>query len=236
MEKKDFKGEVFDFLKDLIVIAIVVLVIRTFLAEPFQISGQSMADSYYNQEFIIVDRLSYLDIPKIKEGEVKRGDVVVFKPWVSDVKEYFIKRVIWIGGDTVKIKDWEVFLKISWASDFVKLDEQYLNEENYWNTRIWNVKTENVYKVPTWKYFVMWDNRWHSSDSRVCFSHSCSSTSRDSFISKAEITGKVLLDLGYFNFKDFSFTNPWNNWYTEIKWLDTTPTWFSSPSTYDYNL
>jgi signal peptidase I len=37
------------------------------LAEPFQISGQSMADSYYNKEFIIVDRFSYLDIPMIKE-------------------------------------------------------------------------------------------------------------------------------------------------------------------------
>jgi len=66
LEKKDFKGEVFDFLKDLVIIAVIVLLIRTFLAEPFQISGESMADSYYNGEFIIVDRLSYLDIPAVK--------------------------------------------------------------------------------------------------------------------------------------------------------------------------
>ncbi len=236
MDKKDFKGEVFDFLKDLIIIAIVVLVIRTFLAEPFQISGQSMADSYYNQEFIIVDRLSYLDIPKIKEWEVNRWDVIVFKPWVSETKEYFIKRVIWLGWDTIKIKDWDVFLKVSWAKDYVKLDEKYLNEENYWNTRIWNDKTEKIFKVPEAKYFVMWDNRAHSSDSRVCFSFSCISTSRDSFISKDEITGKVFLDLGFFDFRTFSFTNPWNNWYSNIKWLETKPRWFSSPSTYDYNL
>jgi len=61
------KSEVLDFLKDLVWIVIIVVIIRSFLAEPFQISGQSMADSYYNGEFIIVDRFSYLDIPVIKE-------------------------------------------------------------------------------------------------------------------------------------------------------------------------
>jgi signal peptidase I len=67
LEKKDMKKEVFDFLKDLVWIVIIVVIIRTFLAEPFQISGQSMANSYYNREFIIVDRFSYLDIPMVKE-------------------------------------------------------------------------------------------------------------------------------------------------------------------------
>lgn len=236
MEKKDFKWEVFDFLKDLIIIAAIVLIIRTFLAEPFQISGESMADSYYNQEFIIVDRLSYLDIPMIKIWEVDRWDVVVFKPWVSKDKEYFIKRVIWLPWDTIKIKDWNVFLKKAWTNNFVKLDEKYLNEENNWNTKVWNLKTEHIYVVPSGKYFMMWDNRNHSSDARTCFSFSCLWSTRDSFISKDKLIWKVLLDLGYFNFKTFSFTNPWNNWYSQIKWLDTSPRWLSSPRTYDYGL
>lgn len=234
MDKKDFKWEVFDFFKDLVVIVLIVLFIRTFLAEPFQISGQSMADSYYDSEFIIVDRFSYLDILKIKEWVVERWDVVVFKPWVSKVKEYFIKRVIWIPWDTVKIKDWEVYLKVSWSSEFVKLQEDYLNENNNWNTKVWNLRTEHKFLVPEWKYFVIWDNRNHSSDSRVCFSISCSATSRDNFIWKDEITWKVFLDLWFFNFRDFSFTNPWNNGYSQIEWLDTKPRWFDSPSTYDY--
>jgi len=54
------KSEVLDFFKDLLIIIIVVVVIRTFIAMPFQISGQSMYSSYYDREFIIVDRISYL--------------------------------------------------------------------------------------------------------------------------------------------------------------------------------
>jgi signal peptidase I len=58
-EKISIKNEVLDFFKDLVIIVIVVLLIRTFIAMPFQINGQSMWSSYYNSEFIIVDRLSY---------------------------------------------------------------------------------------------------------------------------------------------------------------------------------
>ena len=234
MEKKDFKGEVFDFLKDLIIIWIIVIIIRTFLAEPFQISGQSMYGSYYNGEFIIVDRFSYLDIPKIKEWKIERWDVIVFKPGVNKDKEYFLKRIIGMPWDTIKIKDWDVFLKKTWESEYTMLDEEYLNEENNHNTKIGNLKAETIFKIPEGWYFVMWDNRNHSSDSRVCFSISCSWTGRDFYITKDDITGKVFLDLWYFDFKTFSFTNPWKNWYSEIKWIDTSPRWFNSPSTYSY--
>ena len=63
---KTFKEELFDFLKDLIIIIGVVLVVRTFVILPFQISGQSMYDSYYDKEFIIVDRFSYNFINEAK--------------------------------------------------------------------------------------------------------------------------------------------------------------------------
>lgn len=234
--KKNLKGEIFDFWKDLFVIVIIVVIIRTFLAEPFQISGQSMADSYYNGEFIIVDRLSYLDIPSMKEWKVERWDVVVFKPWVSDTKEYFIKRIVWMPWDDIKIIDWDVFIKTTWSSNFIKLEEEYLNSENNWNTKVWWLKKEFNYVVPEEKYFVMWDNRNHSSDSRTCFEFSCEWTIRDSYISKDDITWKVFLDLWYFDFWTFWFTHSGKWPYPQLKWLDTSPTWFSSPSTYDYDL
>ena len=230
------KWEIFDFLKDLVWIVIIVVIIRSFIAEPFQISGQSMADSYYDREFIIVDRFSYLDIPAIKDGNIDRWDVVVFKPWVSKDKEYFIKRVVWLPWDSIKIKGWEVFLKVPWSESFIKLDEKYLNDYNDWNTNVWWLKTEYNYVVSDWKYFVMWDNRNHSSDSRTCFSFSCEATSRDSFISKNEITWKLFIDLGYFDLSNFSFTHSWKWKHPELKWLDTSPRWFSSPGTYDYGL
>ena len=234
LENKNIKSEVFDFLKDLIIIWIIVILIRTFLAEPFQISGQSMADSYYDKEFIIVDRFSYLDIPGIKEWEIKRGDVIVFKPWVSEDKEYFIKRIIGLGWDTIKIKNWKVYLKKKWETEFKELNEKYLNKENQNHTKVWSDTWEKVFKVPENKFFAMWDNRNHSSDSRTCFSFSCNSSSRDSFITKDEIIWKVFLDLWYFNFRNFSFVNPGSSSYPDTKGLDTTPRWFDSPSSFKY--
>jgi len=59
-EKKGFKQELLDFVKDFAIIIIIVYIIRSFFVLPFQINGQSMADSYYDREFIIVDRFSYI--------------------------------------------------------------------------------------------------------------------------------------------------------------------------------
>jgi len=234
LDKKNVKWEVFDFLKDLVWIVIIVVIIRSFIAEPFQISGQSMASSYYDREFIIVDRFSYLDIPAVKDANINRWDVVVFKPWVSKDKEFFIKRIIWLSGDSIKIKDWDVFLKVSWTLKFIKLDEKYLNDSNKWNTKVWYLETEHNYIVPEWNYFVMWDNRNHSSDSRTCFANSCDIVTRDSYVAKNQITGKVFLDLWYFDFSNFGFIHSGKGDFSELKWLDTSPKWFSSPSSYDY--
>lgn len=217
---KTFKEELFDFLKDLIIIIGVVLVVRTFVILPFQISGQSMYDSYYDKEFIIVDRFSYNFL-----HEPKRGDVVVFNTHMK-WKEYFIKRVIGTPGDTVKIASGSVFVKEAGKTDFVELDEKYLSETNYKATYVRGDGSEKIYEVPAGSYFVMWDNRNASTDSRACFS-SCEYGNKTNYIVKSDITGKVLIDLWYFNFKSFSYTNP-------DLWIDTKPKWFSSPSSFDY--
>ncbi len=233
MDKKKVKSEIFDFVKDLIIIWIIVLIIRVFIAEPFQISGQSMYSSYFDKGFIIVDRFSYLDIPFIKDWEINRWDVVVFKPWVNNEKQYFLKRIIAIGWDTLKIKNGDVFLKKSWETEFVELNEKYLNDKNKWNTKIRNLKVERIFRVPKDHYFLMWDNRNHSSDSRTCFSFSCNNSIQNPFIKSNEIIGKVFIDLGYFDIRNFSFTHTWKN-YPEIKWMDTSPRWLNSPSTFTY--
>lgn len=100
---KSLKHEVIDFLKDLVIIVCIVLFIRTFIMLPFQISGQSMYDSYYDREFIIVDRLSFLDFPIFGSlKEPARGTSIVFDTHMEG-KEYFIKRIIGLPGETVKI-------------------------------------------------------------------------------------------------------------------------------------
>lgn len=203
MEKQELnlKWEVLDFLKDLVIIVAIVLLIRTFLAMPFQISGQSMYSSYYDREFIIVDRLSY------RIWDPKRWDVIVFKPYVNKEKKFFLKRIIWVPWDNVKIEWWDVFIKTPESEEFVKIDEKYLNEENYWATFIWWSKSQTNYTLWEDQYFVMWDNRNHSTDSRQCFL-SCSIMWKTNFISKDDMTGRLFIDLWYFNFRNFSFTHP----------------------------
>ncbi len=232
-EERSFSAEIIDFFKDLVIIVVVVKFITVFLVSIFIINGQSMYASYYDKEFILVDRFSALELGSIKSQSVKRGDVVVFKPWVSKTKEYFIKRVVWMPWDEIKIEEGQVYLKKWWKGEFKLLDEQYLNKDNYWNTQVDGGKKSNIYSVPKDKYFVMWDNRGHSSDSRTCFSYSCNATSRDNFIWKEYVVWKVLLDFWYFNFKEFSFSHPDID---DASWegIITKPRWTASPDSYEY--
>jgi signal peptidase I len=212
------KSEIKDFFKDLAIIVVVVIFIRTFIAMPFQISWQSMYESYYDKWFIIVDRVSYLF------WNPKRGDVVVFKPNVNNDKKYFLKRIIWIPGDTIKIEDGQVYTKSVWTTDFQLLEESYLNIENRGYTFIGISKAPKIYELGKGDYFVMWDNRNHSTDSRECFSN-CAG--RSEFVSKKDIIWKVFMDLWYFNLKQLSFIHP-------NLGIVTTPKFFSSQSTYNY--
>lgn len=212
--------EIVDFLKDLMVIIIIVVIIRTFVAMPFQISGQSMYSSYYDREFIIVDRFSYLF------WNPNRGDVIVFKPNIDDDKKYFLKRIIGVPWDTLKIEDWYIYIKPKWEVEFKLLDEWYLNDENKWYTYVWASKKARIYELWEDDYFVMWDNRNHSTDSRECFSNCIG---RTEFVPKEDIIWKLFIDLGYFNVWRFAFIQP------ELG-IKTEPRFFSSPSSYDYDL
>ena len=231
IEENNLKKEVIDFFKDLVVIVVVVKVITLFLVSIFIINGQSMYASYYDKEFIMVDRFSLNTFGWIKKQNIKRWDVVVLEPEVDKDKKYFIKRVVWMPLEELKIEKGNVFLKKIWEKSFTKLDEKYLNKENYWHTLVqW--KESVTYKIPDGKYFVMWDNRNHSSDSRACFSYNCSITDRDNFITSDKIIGKVLVDLWYFNYRNFTFTHP--NIKKDWKYIDTTPKWTSSADSFNY--
>lgn len=210
--------EVIDFLKDLAIIIVAVVIIRTFVAMPFQISGQSMYESYYDREFIIVDRFTYLF------SSPNRWDVVVFKPNVNEDKKYFLKRIIGIPWDTLRISDWNVYIKPAWKDEYYKLEENYLSDENNWYTFVWLHNNTKIYELWPDEYFVMGDNRNHSTDSRECFSNCIG---RTEFVPKSDIVWKVFIDLWYFNIKKFSFIQP-------DLWINTTPRFFKSPSKYNY--
>jgi len=179
-----------------------------------------MYDSYYNKEFIIVNRFSYLTY-----DDPHRGDVVVFKTHIKN-KEYFIKRVIGLPWEKVKIAWWKVYIQAIGSKIFQQLDEKYLMQGNYNQTFVRGEDDENVFEVPEKSYFVMGDNRNASTDSRTCFS-SCEFGNKSNYIGKSDIVGHVLVDLGYFSLSKFSF-------YQDELGIPSKPRFFSSPSSYTY--
>jgi signal peptidase I len=141
-----------EILRFAILAVIIVVPIRMFIAQPFIVSGASMDTTFENGQYLIVDQVSYyFDDPA-------RGDVVVFR-YPKDPSKYFIKRVIGLPGDTITIEDAEVIITNETYPNGLILDETYIK-----SMAIAAPMTE---VLGPREYFVMGDNRDHSSDSRV---------------------------------------------------------------------
>jgi len=158
---------------------------------PFDIYGSSMCDTMNlidgecTQEFgekVVLNKAKYF------VTEPERGDIVVFTPKHSDEK-YFIKRVIGLPGETVEILNGEVYVTNDLNPRGTKLDEVYLNHEN--KGRTYAKSTYSVFKVPEEEYFLLGDNREHSTDSRSCFDSSCKNGIDKAFIPKSLMEGKA---------------------------------------------
>ncbi len=131
---------------------LIVIPIRTFIAQPFIVSGTSMEDTFQNGEYLIVDQVSYYF------QQPARGDVVIFR-YPRDPSKYFIKRIIGVPGDTVIIDGNEVTIKNAEYPDGIVLNESYIADMTP-GAPIDETLGER-------EYFVMGDNRNASSDSRV---------------------------------------------------------------------
>ena len=134
------------------IIAILIVVpIRMFIAQPFIVSGASMEDTFHSGEYLIVDQLSYY----MREPE--RGEVIVFR-YPRDPSKFFIKRVIGLPGDTIKIENSTVTIINEENPKGFVLEEPYVEQMT---------PTDPFEEtLGSREYFVMGDNRDQSSDSR----------------------------------------------------------------------
>ena len=145
-------SSLFELLKTVALFAIVAIVIRTFLIQPFIVDGSSMEPTFHNQEYILVDKLSY------HFHNPKRGDVIVFHPPFRE--DNFIKRIIGLPGDTVEVRGEVVRV------NGTVVTEPYVNPTaNQMAATDGEVATTKVTLADD-QYFVMGDNRDHSKDSR----------------------------------------------------------------------
>jgi signal peptidase I len=147
-----FKSGFAELIEFVAIVGVIVLIIQFFIAKPHQVSGNSMFPNFHNGDYIITNLLT------TRFGELKHGEVVVFK-YPRDKSKVFIKRVIGMPGDRVKIMRDHIYL------NGTLLNEPYLPAGTPTRTKGFMDEGEEV-TVPKDQYFVVGDNREGSSDSR----------------------------------------------------------------------
>jgi signal peptidase I len=150
---KKIVAAIFDFLQGIVVILAIMVMIYLFIMSPQEINGQSMDPTFHNGEYILTNKVEF------KLNEPKRGDVVIFKsPRNKDID--YIKRIIGLPGDTVKLTNSVFFI------NGAPLDESAYIGPGVFTASGSFLQENSEIIIPEGKYFVVGDNRPHSSDSR----------------------------------------------------------------------
>lgn len=172
-----------EFSRFLFPVFLVVLIVRGFLVEPFQIPSGSMMPTLEAGDYILVNKFSYglrspLGYYKILDlGSPERGDVVVFR-YPEDPDTDYIKRVIGVPGDRISYRDKVIYVndepmpikpigRYSKDGDYLELQEK-LGEVTHdiLHVPFANEQPPREWLVPEGHYLVFGDNRDNSRDSR----------------------------------------------------------------------
>lgn len=146
------KGSLAELAEFVAIILVLYAIIHLFVAEPHQVSGNSMYPNMQDQNLIITNKLANTF------GGYKQGEVIVFQN-PRDASQDYIKRIIALPGQRIKILANQVYV------DGEVLSEPYLPSTTRTETRGFMGEGEEL-TVPKGTYFTMGDNREGSSDSR----------------------------------------------------------------------
>ncbi len=147
---KRFRRGFFEFFKIVVFAGITILVVRHYLFKPFSVKGSSMEPTFLEREYLIVDELTY------RLREPKRGEVIVFRA-PHDDKDYYLKRIIGLPGERVKVENQKVIVYNEEHPLGFVLDEPYIADLTFGNISV---------DLEEGEYFVLGDNRNASYDSR----------------------------------------------------------------------
>lgn len=147
-QKVDMKKEILSWVFYIAFVLVLTWVIITFVGQRTRVDGRSMMNTLHDGDNLIVEKLSY------RFSDPKRFDIIVFPP--TGKKEYYIKRIIGLPGETVQIDE----------NGNIYINGELL-EENYGAETIQNPgRAINPITLGDDEYFVMGDNRNNSKDSR----------------------------------------------------------------------
>ena len=158
------KDELIGWIKTLFAAAVLAGAINSFLIVNAQVPTSSMENTIMAGDRVVALRMAYWF------DEPKQGDVAIFRyPDDPSGKTLYVKRVIGVAGDTVVIKDGDVYVNET------LMEEPYIREKTVGNF--------GPFLVPEGCYFMMGDNRNYSLDSRFW---------NDTFVEEDEMLGKVV--------------------------------------------
>lgn len=141
--------EIREWIFTILIALVLVIIIRTFILDSRVVPSSSMVPAIVPGDRLFVEKISH------RFNGLSRGDVVVFKPpQKANLKDDLIKRLIALPGDTVEVKNGQLYL------NDVAQDEPYLNQKPIEYTMAKKV-------IPPGSIFVMGDNRNNSLDSHV---------------------------------------------------------------------
>lgn len=159
-----------ELLRIVLISLAIIIPIRYFLAQPFYVKGASMEPNFYDHEYLIIDEISY------RLREPRRGEIVVFR-YPKDPTQFFIKRVIGLPGETVRVQAGKVLVVNSDHPEGILLDEPYLEHAET------NLEGDPV-ALGDEEYYLLGDNRDSSLDSRRF-----GSVSRELIVGRAWLRG-----------------------------------------------
>ena len=186
IEKLNKEPLLVEYGKSFFPVLFIVLVLRSFLVEPFQIPSGSMKPTLDVGDFILVNKFSYgirlpvLDKKIIEVGDPKRGDVMVFR-YPSDPTVNYIKRVVGLPGDKIRYtSDKHLYVNDQLvAEQMVGVEPGTLGSAELYKEKLGDVEhmirkemsryrapPDKTWTVPAGHYFMMGDNRDNSNDSR----------------------------------------------------------------------
>ncbi len=147
----------------------VFFIIWFFLFRPFQVSGSSMYPNFEDREYVLTNLIG------MRFADPKRGDVIVFQSHTEPEKD-FIKRVIGLPGDTIMLKEGDIYINEA------KIDQSaFLSDDVKTFSGAFLQEGQSI-TIPKDEYIVMGDNRGNSSDSREW-----------GFVKKDEIVGQTIV-------------------------------------------
>ncbi len=146
---RKFLWSFFEVIETVAIAGAAVILVRTFIAQPFLVSGSSMEPNFSNGNYLLVDELSY------RFRDPARGEVIVFK-YPGDHHSYYIKRIIGLPGERVVIENGKVAIYL--GENKLVLNEDYI--------KLVVTTGHSDFKLEENQYFVMGDNRNFSYDSR----------------------------------------------------------------------